>query len=78
MHTHVPVRLPPSAGPVMQGLVAPGYLAPSFCSSISPPMLAATILPYLIRFVQCLVVYRTTGNKAQVCECACARARVCV
>lgn len=29
-------------------------------------MLVALVLPYAIRFVQCLLVYRSTGNRGQV------------
>ena len=54
------------AGPVLRSLAVPTYQRPAWCSPIAPPMLTALCLPYIIRFVQCLRVHRTTGNKAQV------------
>ncbi|KAG2487531.1 hypothetical protein HYH03_013811 [Edaphochlamys debaryana] len=30
------------------------------------PVLIALCLPYIIRFIQCLIVYRTTGNRSQL------------
>jgi hypothetical protein len=50
----------------MQHLMLPGFSPSALCSPVSPWLLAALCLPYIIRFIQCIIVYRSTGNKAQV------------
>ena len=50
----------------MRSLIAPNAATKPLCNALSPLVLAALCLPYAIRLVQCIIVYRTTGNKAQV------------
>ena len=57
-------------GPSLQKLVATRFKGPpGFCSPLAPLSMTAICLPYAIRFVQCLIVYRTTGNTNQVWGC---------
>lgn len=58
-----------ATGPVMQSLAFPTYTPPAVCNMVSVPMLLALCLPYIIRFIQCLIVFRNTGAKAQVRSC---------
>ncbi len=63
MHTHLH-----PAGPALHSLVAAGAAgaAPRVVDPLAAPVLFAMCLPYIIRFVQCLIVNRTTGNRAQL------------
>lgn len=56
-----------ATGPSLQQLSSPSFRPdPSLCSPLSTLGLAAVCLPYLIRLLQCLIVWRTTGNTSQV------------
>eukprot|EP00200_Dunaliella_tertiolecta_P018303 CAMPEP_0202397092 /NCGR_PEP_ID=MMETSP1128-20130828/389_1 /ASSEMBLY_ACC=CAM_ASM_000463 /TAXON_ID=3047 /ORGANISM="Dunaliella tertiolecta, Strain CCMP1320" /LENGTH=440 /DNA_ID=CAMNT_0048999977 /DNA_START=228 /DNA_END=1547 /DNA_ORIENTATION=- len=59
-----------STGPVMQSLVVPSFRAPEVCSPTATPQLVALCLPYIIRFIQCFIVHRTTGKRAQLWNAA--------
>ncbi|GFR39905.1 hypothetical protein Agub_g410 [Astrephomene gubernaculifera] len=56
------------AGPGLHTLaVQGGPGSPSLAvDPLALPVLLALCLPYIIRFVQCLIVHRTTGNRAQL------------
>lgn len=51
----------------MQSLAFPSFQPSAICAPTGLLGLLGVCLPYLIRFIQCLIVFRTTGNKAQVC-----------
>lgn len=36
------------------------------CSPVAVPVLVALMLPYIIRFIQCITVYRATGKRSQL------------
>ncbi|KAG2444639.1 hypothetical protein HXX76_001383 [Chlamydomonas incerta] len=56
------------AGPALHSLVTAGAAgaAPRVVDPLAAPVLFAMCLPYIIRFAQCLIVNRTTGNRAQL------------
>lgn len=60
-------RRAPGSGPSLRHLSHPGFKGPSsICRPLSLLSMGAVCVPYLIRFVQCLTVYRSTGNTSQV------------
>ncbi|GLC58347.1 hypothetical protein PLESTB_001349000 [Pleodorina starrii] len=60
-------------GPALHSLALTGALGGSgqpLVNPLSPPVLLAICLPYMIRFVQCVIVHRTTGNRSQLLNAA--------
>ncbi|GAX82419.1 hypothetical protein CEUSTIGMA_g9847.t1 [Chlamydomonas eustigma] len=57
-----------ATGPSLRHLSAPNApnVLPALCSPLSTLSVTAVCLPYLLRFVQCILVYRSTGKTAQV------------
>ena len=62
----------------MQDLVVPSFKPSDVCAPTAAPQLVAMCAPYIIRFIQCIIVYRTTGRNAQVCVCVCVCVCMCV
>eukprot|EP00798_Chlamydomonas_sp_ICE-L_P024690 gene24690-10321_t len=59
-----------ATGPVMRTLTHGSHEPAPICAPLSPLVLGALVLPYFIRLVQCIIVYRTTGNGAQLFNAA--------
>ncbi|KAG1680778.1 hypothetical protein FOA52_008111 [Chlamydomonas sp. UWO 241] len=58
-------------GPSMQHLVSPAFGGPpEVCGPLAPLAMASVCAPYVIRFVQCLLVFRATRNAAQLFNAA--------
>lgn len=53
-------------GPALQQMANPEFDQNWLCGPLAPPVLGAMVLPYVIRFIQCLIVFRTTGSSSQV------------
>ncbi|GIL87417.1 hypothetical protein Vretifemale_15533 [Volvox reticuliferus] len=56
-------------GPALHAL-ALGVSSKQLVNPLAPPVLLAICLPYMIRFVQCIIVNRTTGNRSQLLNAA--------
>ncbi|PNH10464.1 SPX and EXS domain-containing protein 1 [Tetrabaena socialis] len=64
LHTHMLVL---GSSTSILGVAAP---APRVVDPLALPVLLALCLPFAVRFVQCLVVNRTTGNRSQIFNAA--------
>lgn len=50
----------------MQELAIASFKPSGTCDPTAAPQLVALCVPYVLRFVQCLIVFRTTGKSTQV------------
>ncbi|EFJ43538.1 hypothetical protein VOLCADRAFT_96344 [Volvox carteri f. nagariensis] len=57
-------------GPALHVLTAVDATGKQLVNPLAPPVLLAICLPYIIRFIQCIIVNRATGNRSQLLNAA--------